>query len=234
MPTPPDILPLRYQDYLRLQVVDGLTGVADGDVFLFPAKATRDQLKLFAERDEQNNATEKEVQDAMVVQGRVAASRFAKLWRALRDLQEGGEVVVENVRGEEKKDFDEVMKVMSTFNVLTRLEKAYPEGCSAAYQCSCEKGQKYGVCVHALVHTLRQGECEIPPIYLDGTGPRRRGKGRPKKRARALETQPGETLADYLPEREVPQRLADVEGDIPAGPPRRSARDRVANVRPDV
>ena len=234
-----DVVWMQMQTYLNKADVKGLIGVVDKDLVLYPGKHLIDQLRLHAERAEEGNVDEEAVQRAMVERGTVMAAQAARLYRDLRDLQEGEEVVVE-VNGKQAKDFNSIVLVFFAWRYLTslpNLNKTY-ETSEVAYQCSCLVGQKRGICKHALVHTHHVGLCSIPEDFQQGNMKRKRGVGRPKRTKGALERQPGEQMevAALFPPRRVEPRL-EAHGS-PDGldivPVRKSTRERRAVTAVDV
>lgn len=91
----------------------------------------------------------------------------------------------------EVRDFDDFMVTLHSFRVLTKVEDPW-QSCRALYQCSCEAGQKNGVCKHSLLQTKRAGGCEVPLAYKHGTTFRKRKRGAPKKTKTTLNIQLGE------------------------------------------
>ena len=209
-------------------------GIVDGDLTLYPGRDVIRELRLYAERAEEDNADEEAVQRAMVERGKVMAAQAAKLYRDMLNLQ--GEVVME-VNGAEVRDFDSIMTAFHAWRYLTPLPKLNEtyETSEVAYQCSCEVGQKRGICKHALVHTHYMKLCCVPEAFEQGTTYRRRKPGRPRKTRGALERQPGEvlTVADLLPPRMAP-RLEGQESPVALSMVRKSTRERRAVTFVDV
>lgn len=127
--------------YEKRADVPGLMQMEVDDLVLYPTKRTVINLRLEAEGTDARD--EEAVQALMTDAGQLEAYACAGLWRAIHDLQPGEEL-------REVRDFDDFMKTLHSFRVLTKLEAPW-ESCRATYQCSCEVGQKGGVCKHSLL-----------------------------------------------------------------------------------
>jgi len=167
------------QTYLAKAKTEGLSGMVEGEPILYPDNATVQELIFFAERPEEGNVTDKEIGETVVKQCRLLTGRAANLFRGLRDLEEGEEVVVE-VMGEERTCFDAVFDFVRGFLFRRTSRAAVPELPREIPVLVRERAEK---CKHSLVHTYRKGECTIPKEYPRGVHPRKGRVGRPKKRA---------------------------------------------------
>jgi len=110
----------------------------------------------------------------MVSEGELEAYDCVRLWRAIHELQPGEDFEVY--------DFDDFVKTLLSFRVLVRVDSPW-ECCRVLWLCSCQMGQKWGVCKHGLLQTMLSGGCELPDAYKTGLRCERERRGAQKKQS---------------------------------------------------
>ena len=114
---------------------------------------------------------------AIVCEANRSALEVLTFRRALLELRPGDKLPLTD-KGPHT--FDSMMELLGRFKILQKLAVARP-GCVAVAQCSCEVGQKAGMCPCSLAHALHTGAAVVPHGDEEGTDANKKGPGRKRK-----------------------------------------------------